>query len=94
MTHDRMRQADVARRLANMAKARRCRAKTRLGHPCRQAAVRDRTRCRMHGGAKGSGGPRGNRNDNYKHGLWTREAVEMRGTMRARMRPVSSPVTK
>ena len=34
----RMRQADVARRLANMAKARRCGAKTRAGHPRRQAA--------------------------------------------------------
>jgi hypothetical protein len=73
MTHDPMRQADVARRLANMAKARRCGAKTRAGHPCRQAAVRDRSRCRMHGGAKGSGGPRGNRNGNYKRGHYTRE---------------------
>jgi hypothetical protein len=42
----------------------------------------------MHGGAPGAGGPRGERNGNYKHGLWTREAVEMRGTMRARMRAV------
>lgn len=56
MTHDPMRQADVARRLANMAKARRCGAKTRAGHACRQAAVRNARRCRMHGGAKGSGG--------------------------------------
>jgi hypothetical protein len=61
MTHDPMRQADIARRLTNLAKARRCGAKTRAGHPCRQAAVKGRTRCRMHGGAKGSGGPRGNR---------------------------------
>src|SRR5262245_4003103 len=38
------------------------RTKTRTGHPCRQAAVRGRARCRMHGGAKGSGGPQGNRN--------------------------------
>jgi hypothetical protein len=34
----------------------------------------------MHGGAKGSGGPRGNRNGNFKHGLWTRESLEMRNT--------------
>jgi len=59
MTDEPMRQADVARRLSNMAKARRCGAKTRAGHPCRQAAVRGRARCRMHGGAKGSGGPAG-----------------------------------
>jgi hypothetical protein len=40
MTDDPMRQADIERRLANMAKAPRCGAKTRAGHPCRQAAVR------------------------------------------------------
>ncbi|MFZ2136464.1 MAG: HGGxSTG domain-containing protein [Xanthobacteraceae bacterium] len=34
-----------------MAKARRCGARTRAGHPCRQAAVTDRARCRMHGWA-------------------------------------------
>src|ERR1035437_4601953 len=68
MTHDPIRQADMARRLSNLAKARRCGAKTRAGHPCRQAAVRERIRCRMHGGAKGSGGPLGDRNGNFKHG--------------------------
>ena len=68
MTDEPMRQADVARRLSNMAKARRCGAKTRAGHPCRQAAVSGRARCRMHGGAKGSGGPRGNRNGNFNSG--------------------------
>ena len=69
-----MRQADIARRLANLAKARRCGAKTRVGHPCKQAAVKGRARCRMHGGAKGSGSPRGSRNGNFRYGLYTREA--------------------
>ena len=78
MAHDPIRQADIARRLANLAKARRCGAKTRTGHPCKQAAVTGRTRCRMHGGAKGSGGPQGNRNGNFKHGLHTREAKATR----------------
>jgi hypothetical protein len=32
----------------------------------------------MHGGADGSGAPRGARNGNYKHGFWTCEAVEER----------------
>jgi hypothetical protein len=82
MTHDPIRQADIARRLANLAKARRCGAKTRAGHPCRQAAVRERGRCRMHGGAKGSGGPRGSRNGNFKHGVYTREAKMARRAMR------------
>jgi hypothetical protein len=78
MTHDPMRQADIERRLANMAKAPRCGASTRTGRPCRQAAVRGRARCRMHGGAKGSGGPSGARNGNFKHGLWTRENKRLR----------------
>src|ERR1700720_1285093 len=90
MTDDPMRQADIQRRLANMAKAPRCGAKTRTGHPCRQAAVRGRTRRRMHGGAKGSGGPRGDRNGNFQHGLWTRESIEMRKATRAKIREIKS----
>src|SRR5450759_5828644 len=90
MTHDPMRQADITRRLSNLAKARRCGAKTRAGHPCRQAAVRERSRCRMHGGAKGSGGPPGNRNGNFKHGLYTREAKTIHRAMRAKIREVKA----
>ncbi len=67
-----MRQADIDQRLTNLARAPRCGARTRADRPCRQAAVRGRERCRMHGGAKGSGGPRGERNGNFKSGLWTR----------------------
>jgi len=78
MTYDPMRQADVERRLSNLAKAPRCGARTRAGHPCKQAAVRGRARCRMHGGASGSGGPRGDRNGNFKHGIWTYESVVLR----------------
>jgi ribosomal protein L32 len=83
-----MRQADIARRLSNLSKAPRCGARTRAGHPCKQAAVKGRARCRMHGGAKGSGGPRGRRNGNFKHGRWTRENVELRRAMRARVREI------
>jgi hypothetical protein len=85
MRDDPMRQVDIARRLANMAAAPRCGARTRDGHPCQQAAVRGRARCRMHGGAKGSGGPRGDRNGNFKHGLWTRDSVAARRAIRAEM---------
>src|SRR6516225_5732531 len=88
MRQDPMRQADIERRLANLAKAPRCGAKTRAGHSCRQAAVSGRARCRMHGGAKGSGGPRGDRNGNFKHGLWTRESLEMRKAARAKVREI------
>jgi hypothetical protein len=88
MTNDPVRQADIERRLANMAKAPRCGARTRTGRPCRQAAGRGRARCRMHGGAKGSGGPSGARNGNFKSGLWTRESKRLRGSTRRKLREV------
>ena len=92
MTLDPMRQADIARRLANLAKARRCGAKTRAGHPCKQAAVTGRARCRMHGGAHGSSGPQGNRNGNFKHGLYTHEAKMLRRAMRAKVQEIKALV--
>jgi hypothetical protein len=55
----------------------RCGAKTRSGGPCHAHAVHGKKRCRMHGGAPGSGAPRGNRNAR-KHGLFTREAIAER----------------
>ena len=88
MTFDPMRQADIARRLTNLAKARRCGAKTRAGHPCKQAAVKGRSRCRMHGGAKGSGGPQGDRNGNFRHGLYTHGAKTVRRVMREKVREI------
>jgi hypothetical protein len=36
-----------------------CGARTRAGKPCRSPVVTGRRRCRMHGGALGSGGPKG-----------------------------------
>ena len=86
MTNDPIRQADIERRLANLAKAPRCGARTRMGSPCRQAAVKERTRCRMHGGAKGSGGPPGSRNGNFKHGFWTTESKRERRETGAQVR--------
>ncbi|HSQ00004.1 MAG TPA: HGGxSTG domain-containing protein [Candidatus Dormibacteraeota bacterium] len=52
----------------------RCGARTRSGNPCRAPRVRNRLRCRMHGGARGSGAPIGNRNA-LQHGLYTAEAM-------------------
>jgi hypothetical protein len=46
----------------------------------------------MHGGAKGSGGPLGNRNGNFKHGLYTREAKTTRRVMRAKIREIKALV--
>jgi glucans biosynthesis protein len=51
----------------------RCGAKTRAGQACASPAVRGKTRCRMHGGAPGSGAPNKNKNA-LKHGLFTERA--------------------
>jgi len=39
--------------------------------------MRDKRRCRMHGGAPGSGAQKGNRNAR-RHGLFTKEAIAER----------------
>ena len=59
----------------------RCGAKTRTGMPCTSPAVSGKRRCRMHGGAAGSGAPRGNQNA-LKDGLHTQEASEERRHLR------------
>jgi len=56
----------------------RCGAKTRAGHPCRSPIVRGRKRCRMHGGAAGSGGPTGERNGRFRVGRFAKEAKARR----------------
>lgn len=63
----------------------RCGARTRAGKSCSAPAVRGKTRCRMHGGAPGSGAPKGNRNA-VKHGLYTKGAIEERRQLRVLMR--------
>jgi hypothetical protein len=68
-----------------MLQSPRCGAKTRNGGSCRAPAVTGKQRCRMHGGAKGSGAPRGNRNA-LKHGVFTKESIELRATLRAQIR--------
>ena len=73
MTDDPMHPFDNALRLRQ---ARRCGARTRSGSTCRSPAVGGKTRCRMHGGATGSGGPLGERNGNYRHGTRTKEAIQ------------------
>jgi glucans biosynthesis protein len=73
------------RNTSGMLASPRCGAKTRKGPPCRAPAVAGKARCRMHGGAPGSGAPKGNRNA-LKHGLYTREAIEERRLLRAFIR--------
>ena len=76
---------DHPRNTGPMLSSLRCGAKTRSGKPCGSPAVSGTKRCRMHGGAPGSGAPRGNKNA-LKHGLYTRGAIEERRQLRALMR--------
>ena len=64
-----------------MLATRRCGAKTRSGKPCLAPAVNGKARCRMHGGAPGSGAPHGNKNA-LKHGHYTRKALVERRLVR------------
>ncbi len=64
-----------------MAASPRCGAKTRIGVACRAPAMCGKLRCRMHGGAPGSGAPRGNRNAR-KHGAFTQARIAERRAMR------------
>jgi len=58
----RHRHDDHARNTGPMLASLRCGAKIRCGGSCRSPAVRGKRRYRMHGGAPGSGAPRGNQN--------------------------------
>ena len=79
--------SDHTRTTGAMRASPRCGAKTRTGSACRAPAVHGKTRCRMHGGAKGSGAPRANRNAR-RHGLFSRDAIEERRQIRALLRDV------
>ena len=68
-----------------MHRSPRCSARSkRTGERCRAPAVTGWRVCRFHGA--GGGGPKGKRNGNYKHGLFTAEAVRARRTLSALIR--------
>ena len=56
----------------------RCLARTRSGSPCQGPAATGKARCRMHGGGRNSGAPKGDRNGSWRHGRDTNEMVEAR----------------
>src|SRR6476661_992980 len=68
---------DHKRNTAPMLASPRCGAKTRRGTFCRSPAVGGKKRCRMHGGARGTGAPAGNK-DALKHGSYTKTAFQQR----------------
>ena len=76
---------DHPRNVGPMLASVRCGAKTRSGVACRSPAVQGKRRCRMHGGAAGSGAPKNNKNA-LKHGLYTKEAIEARKQLRTLLR--------
>lgn len=78
---------------APMMASRRCGAKTHAGTPCKSPAVSGKRRCRMHGGAKGSGAPKGNRNA-LKHRLYAAEAKEQRQAVRELIRQSRETIEK
>jgi uncharacterized protein YjcR len=73
---------DHPRNTGPMLASPRCGAKTRSGDPCRSPAVHGKKRCRMHGGAPGSGAPKKNQNA-LKHGVYKRQAIEERKQVQA-----------
>ncbi|WP_397416032.1 HGGxSTG domain-containing protein [Phenylobacterium sp.] len=64
-----------------MRGSRRCGARTRKGSTCQAPAVSGKKRCRMHGGATGSGAPKGNTNA-LKNGMFTKEMKAERARFR------------
>jgi hypothetical protein len=72
------------RNVGPMLTSSRCGAATRHGKPCRAPAVAGRKRCRMHGGATGSGAPKGNQNA-FKHGTYSRAAYHERDLLQVLM---------
>ncbi|NOJ44524.1 HGGxSTG domain-containing protein [Bradyrhizobium australiense] len=74
--------SDHIRNTGPMLASPRCCAKTRASGACRSPAVRGKKRCRMHGGAQGSGAPTANQNAR-KHGLFTSDAIAERRVIQA-----------
>lgn len=67
----------------------RCGAKSRLGHPCRQPAMKN-GRCRLHGGKstgpKTAKGKERSRRANLKHGYYTIESIQQRREFHQKLR--------
>ena len=76
---------DHPRNTGPMRASTRCGARTRKGTPCQAPAASGKARCRMHGGAKGTGAPIGNTNA-LKHGMYTKAALEESKALRSLIR--------
>ena len=74
--------SDHVRNTGPMLVSPRCGAKTRCGGACHSPAVHGKKRCRMHGGAPGSGAPKANQNAR-RYGLFTGNAIAERRQIQA-----------
>lgn len=81
--------APQTRKTGPLFASRRCGARTRGRKPCRAPAIMGKARCRMHGGAEGSGAQDGNCNA-LRHGGFTREALEELRRLRKLIREAES----
>lgn len=81
------------RNVGPMLGSARCGARTRQGGACKSPAVAGKARCRMHGGARGSGAKAGNQNA-LKSGLYTVEQIELRRQARALFSKVRQALRK
>jgi hypothetical protein len=62
---------------ADQAESRKCLAKTRNGGACQKLALKQKARCRLHGGLS-PGAPKGALNGNYSSGRYTAKAIAER----------------
>jgi hypothetical protein len=85
MANNPMNQSRLTKQLMNIRAAPRCGAATRSGDACQCPAIRDRKRCRLHGGGS-TGAPKGRGNGNYKDGAFTAEAIQERQWLRSVVR--------
>jgi exodeoxyribonuclease III len=83
---------DAETRLANLRRAPRCGARTRVGAPCQCPTITGRKRCRLHGGLS-AGAPRGQKNGNFRNGDWTADAIEERRWLRSLVRTFANSGT-
>lgn len=70
----------------------RCGAKTRQGSPCKAPAIKNKVRCRMHGG-KGSGAPKGSQNA-FKNGLYTAKNMQLRKDIRDLLKESNNAISE
>ena len=68
-----------------------CGARTRQGGWCKRSPTAGKRRCHNHGGAPGTGAPRGNRNAR-KHGAYCREVKQLQADAAAMCRRLARTI--